>query len=80
MRQIKGNLDRIKKENPNFVEMAAKAVFRVPDTPLVADPAAKFQFTAAQKKRAALLKKRGEIRIGIPRVLNMYLRITGARS
>src|SRR5947208_1689769 len=60
MRGIKGNLDKIKKANPNFVEIAAKAVFRVPELPLVADPAPKFQITAAQKKRAALLKKRGE--------------------
>ncbi len=72
MRQIKGNLDKIKKENPNFVEMAAKAVFRVPDVPLVADAPPKFQITAAQKKRAALMKKRSELRIGMPRVLNMY--------
>ncbi len=72
MRGIKGNLDKIKKANPNFVEMSAKGVFRVPDMPLVSDPAPKFQITAAQKKRAELLKKRGEIRIGMPRVLNMY--------
>ena len=52
--------------------MAAKAVFRVPDVPLVADAPPKFQITAAQKKRAALMKKRSEIRIGMPRVLNMY--------
>src|SRR5215471_12715510 len=72
MRQIKGDLDRVKKANPNFVEVAAKAVFRVPDVPLVADPLPKFQITAAQKKRAALIKKRSEIKIGMPRVLNMY--------
>ena len=72
MRGIKGNLDKVKKANPNFVEIAAKAVFRVPDAPLVADPLPKFQITAAQKKRAALMKKRAEIRIGMPRVLNMY--------
>src|SRR5579883_2727165 len=72
MRVIKGDLDRVKKANPNFVEIAAKAVFRVPDVPLVADAPPKFQITAAQKKRAALMKKRGEIRIGMPRVLNMY--------
>ncbi len=72
MRQIKGNLDRVKKENPNFVEVAAKAVFRVPDMPVVADPLPKYQFTSAQKKRAELMKKRSEIRIGMPRVLNMY--------
>src|ERR1041385_4530148 len=72
MRGIKGNLDKIKKANPNFVEIAAKGVFRVPDAPLVADPMPKIQITAAQKKRAALMKKRSEIRIGMPRVLNMY--------
>jgi len=72
MRHIKGDLDKVKKANPNFVEMAAKAVFRVPDPPLVADAPPKLQITAAQKKRAALMKKRAELRIGMPRVLNMY--------
>src|ERR1043165_9615092 len=72
MRTIKGDLDKVKKENPNFVEIAAKAVFRVPDAPNVSDPLPKFQITPAQKRRAALMKKRGEILIGIPRVLNMY--------
>jgi len=72
MRHIKGDLDRIKKANPNFVEVAAKGVFRVPDVPLVADAPPKIQITASQKKRAELIKKRGEIRIGMPRVLNMY--------
>ena len=72
MRGIKGNLDKVKKANPNFVEIAAKAVFRVPDAPLVADAPPKYQITAAQKKRAELIKKRSEIRIGMPRVLNMY--------
>ena len=73
MRGIKDGLDKIKKANPNFVEIAAKAVFRVPD---VADAwptrCRKFQITAAQKKRVELMKKRADIRIGMPRVLNMY--------
>jgi len=47
-------------------------VFRVAEAPLVADPLPKIQITAAQKNRAALMKKRSEIRIGMPRVLNMY--------
>ncbi len=72
MRQIKGSLDKIKAANPNFVEIAAKAVFRVPDAPNVADPLPRFQLTASAKARTALMKKRGEIRIGMPRVLNMY--------
>ena len=50
MRQIKGDLDRVKKANPNFVELAAKAVFRVPDVPLVADPLPKHAWTAAAEE------------------------------
>ena len=72
MRNIKGNLDKIKAANPNFVEIAAKRAFKAQDVPLVADAPPKFQITSAQKKRAALLKNREKIRIGIPRVLNMY--------
>ena len=54
MRGIKGDLDKIKKANPNFVEIAAKAVFRVPDVPLVADAPPKFQITArAEEARRA---------------------------
>ena len=73
MRGIKGDLDKIKKANPNFVEVAAKA--RVPRAGRAAGgrrAAASSRSRAAQKKRAALMKKRAELRIGMPRVLNMY--------
>ena len=72
MRQIKGSLDKMKAANPNLVEVAARAVFRVPDVPIVADPLPKYQITSGQKRRAELMKKRASIRIGMPRVLNMY--------
>ncbi|MBI3209594.1 MAG: CoA activase [Candidatus Solibacter usitatus] len=72
MRNIKGHLDALKKANPNFVEIGARQVFKVQDMPLVADPLPKIQITASQKRRAELMKKRAEIRIGMPRVLNMY--------
>ena len=73
MRHIKGNLDKVKKDNPNFVEIAAKAVFRVPGCSAGGRSAAEdSRSRAAQKKRAALMKKRAELRIGMPRVLNMY--------
>jgi predicted CoA-substrate-specific enzyme activase len=72
MRQIKGSLDKVKKANPNLVEISAKAVFRVPDAPNVSDPPPRFQITPSQKRRAELLKKRKTFRIGIPRVLNLY--------
>lgn len=72
MRGIKGNIDRIKQANPNFADIAAKAVFRVPDVPLVADAPPKLTFTAAAKRRVELMNRRSKLRIGIPRVLNMY--------
>jgi predicted CoA-substrate-specific enzyme activase len=72
MRVIKGDIDAIKKENPNLVEIAAKAAFKSYEPPSVADPLPTFQFTAAQKKRAELMKKRAELKIGMPKALNMY--------
>ncbi len=72
MRQIKGSLDGLKKENPNLVEVAARAAFRVPDSPIVSDPAPRIQITQSQKRRAELMAKRASLRIGMPRVLNMY--------
>jgi predicted CoA-substrate-specific enzyme activase len=72
MRVIKGNIDSIKKENPNLVEVAAKTVFKSYEPPLVADPLPKYQFTKAQKDRAALMKRRAELKIGMARALNMY--------
>ncbi|MBM3773535.1 MAG: CoA activase [Acidobacteria bacterium] len=72
MRSIKGALDKVKKANPNLVEIAAKGVFRVPDTPNVADPRPRFALTPAAKKRSELLDRRARLRIGMPRVLNMY--------
>ncbi|MGB9104812.1 MAG: acyl-CoA dehydratase activase-related protein, partial [Terriglobales bacterium] len=72
MRVIKGDIDAIKKKNPNLVEIAAKAAFKSYEPPVVADPLPKMQFTAAQKKRAELMKKRAELKIGMPKALNMY--------
>jgi predicted CoA-substrate-specific enzyme activase len=72
MRSIKGNLDKVKAANPNFAEIAAKAVFRIPDVTPAADPPPKVRITPAQKRRAMLMDRRSRLRIGIPRVLNMY--------
>jgi predicted CoA-substrate-specific enzyme activase len=72
MRVIKGNIDSIKKENPNLVEVAAKTPFKSYEPKLVADALPKYQFTKAQKDRAALMKRRADLKIGMPRALNMY--------
>ncbi|MBI4462986.1 MAG: CoA activase [Acidobacteria bacterium] len=72
MRGIKAGLDAVKKANPNLVEIAAKAAFRPTNAPLVADPLPKYAFTKGQKQRRALMERRKQIKIGMPRALNMY--------
>src|SRR5439155_993277 len=72
MREIKKGLDAMKKENPNLAEVGAKAAFKSYNPPAVADPLPKRAFTAKQKRRVELMKRRKGLRIGIPRILNMY--------
>ncbi len=72
MRGIKSGVDAIKKANPNFVEIAAKEAFKPRSPQTVADPLAPRVWTRAARQRAALIARRGALRIGMPRVLNMY--------
>lgn len=72
MKVIKKGLDSVKAANPNFVEVAARAVWRSYNPQKVADPPHRFAVTKSQKERNELLKKRETMRIGIPRVLNQY--------
>jgi activator of 2-hydroxyglutaryl-CoA dehydratase/predicted nucleotide-binding protein (sugar kinase/HSP70/actin superfamily) len=72
MRGIKSGIDEIKKANPNFVEIASKEAFRPRGVASVADPVLPQQWTRAARERAALVERRRSVRIGIPRVLNMY--------
>jgi predicted CoA-substrate-specific enzyme activase len=73
MRGIKAGLDAVKKANPNFVEIAAKEVWRERNPERVADPIPSRAWTAAAKRRVALMTRREQLRIGMPRVLNMYV-------
>src|SRR6202167_368706 len=75
MKDIKGEIDKIKEANPNFVDIAARDVFRHRQVELVADavPSTKGLFIGkAVKERAAAMQKRSEFRIGMPRLLNTY--------
>ena len=75
MKDIKADIDKIKAANPNFVDIAAHDVFRHRDVSLVADsvPTVKGLFVSkAAKERAALMDRRKDFRIGIPRLLNTY--------
>ncbi len=75
MKEIKAGLDSIRAQHPNFVDYAAKEVFRPTNAKSVADPLPTKGWSGwkkGDKERRALMENRGKLRIGIPRVLNIY--------
>jgi predicted CoA-substrate-specific enzyme activase len=75
MKDIKAGLDQIREKHPNFVDYASKEAFRPTNAKSVADsiPAKGWTgYSKVQKERIALMQNRGKLRIGIPRVLNIY--------
>ena len=75
MKDIKAGLEQLKDKYPNFVDMAAREVFRPINAKSVADPLPKkgwAGWSKAAKERAALIEGRKTLRVGIPRVLNAY--------
>ncbi|UCF68542.1 MAG: CoA activase [Acidobacteriota bacterium] len=76
MRKIKRELDAAKKDNPNLAEVWAREAFQPVTIELVADapPRAHARRMAPGKRpgRSALVRRRQQLRIGMPRVLNMY--------
>jgi predicted CoA-substrate-specific enzyme activase len=72
MREIKKGMDSARENFPNMAEIAAKAVFKSFNPAPASDPMPRYAFTSAQKARAAAMKRRATLRIGIPRVLNQY--------
>src|SRR6201984_1125309 len=72
MKDIKAGLDQIRDKHPNFVDMASKEVFRPTNAKSVADPIPARAWTKAAKERVILMQNRSKVRIGIPRVLNIY--------
>lgn len=75
MKDIKAGLDSIRAQHPNFVDYASKEVFRPTNAKSVADPLPSKGWAGwnkADKERRALMENRDKLRIGIPRVLNIY--------
>jgi predicted CoA-substrate-specific enzyme activase len=72
MKGIKAGLDQIRQQHPNFVDFASKEVFRPTNTKNISDPIPSRAWTKAAKERVARMQNRGKLRIGIPRVLNIY--------
>ena len=75
MKDIKADIDKIKEANPNYVDIAARDVFRQRQVEIVADaiPGTKGIFIAKSvKERVCLMERRKDFRVGIPRLLNTY--------
>jgi predicted CoA-substrate-specific enzyme activase len=75
MKDIKAGLEKIRDQYPNFVDFASKEVFRPTNAKSIADPLpAKgwAGWSKGAKERRALMENRGTVRVGIPRVLNIY--------
>jgi predicted CoA-substrate-specific enzyme activase len=73
MRGIKAGLDALKVANPNFVDIAAREVWRSRNPEKVADAIPTRAWTAKARERISRMKSRAELRVGMPRVLNMYV-------
>jgi predicted CoA-substrate-specific enzyme activase len=72
MREIKAGLDAIRAANPNLVDLAAHEVWKSRSPKLVADSIPSSAWRMSVRERVALMNNRASLRIGIPRVLNMY--------
>jgi predicted CoA-substrate-specific enzyme activase len=75
MKEIKAGLDSIRAQHPNFVDFASKEVFRPTNAKNVADPLPTrgwAGWSKGAKERRTLMENRKNLRIGIPRVLNIY--------
>jgi activator of 2-hydroxyglutaryl-CoA dehydratase/predicted nucleotide-binding protein (sugar kinase/HSP70/actin superfamily) len=72
MKGIKAGLDQIRLQHPNFVDFASKEVFRPTNAKNIADQIPSRAWTRSAKERVAKMRNRGKLRIGIPRVLNIY--------
>jgi predicted CoA-substrate-specific enzyme activase len=75
MKDIKAGLDKLRDQYPNFVDYASKEVFRPTNAKNIADPLPTrgwAGWSKGAKERRELMESRGKMRIGIPRVLNIY--------
>ena len=72
MREIKAGLDAVKSAHPNLVDIAAREVWKARSSASVTDPIPPASWRKSVRERIKLMNGRSNLRIGIPRVLNMY--------
>ena len=72
MREIRKEINAKLHATPNFVDLSAKEAFGSFSIKNVSDSLPRIALTRKTRRRSKLIKGRAEIRIGIPRVLNIY--------
>jgi predicted CoA-substrate-specific enzyme activase len=72
MREIKLGLDALRKAHPNFAEISAREAFRPAGVASAADLLPRGLARRLVGRRADRQERRRIVRIGMPRVLNMY--------
>jgi predicted nucleotide-binding protein (sugar kinase/HSP70/actin superfamily)/activator of 2-hydroxyglutaryl-CoA dehydratase len=72
MKDIKAAEDAVKRRTPNLVALASREVWTLRHPASVADELPPKGWTAASRIRRARFERRGRLRVGIPRVFNMY--------
>ncbi len=72
MRGIKAGLDAAKAASPNLVEAAARDVWKPRRPKRIADPLPPRGWTPHARARRSQMTRRGTLRVGIPRVLNLF--------
>jgi activator of 2-hydroxyglutaryl-CoA dehydratase/predicted nucleotide-binding protein (sugar kinase/HSP70/actin superfamily) len=72
MRRIKAGLDAARAASPNLAEVAARDTWKPVRPPDVADRPPRRAWKRRSRERRALMQRRGTVRVGIPRVLNLF--------
>ncbi len=72
LKELKAGLDSIRAANPNLVELAAREVWKSRHPAPVFDEIPNRSWRTAVNRRISLMRNRAKLRIGVPRILNMY--------
>jgi len=73
LRRIKAGLDEAQRTHPSLVARAARDVWRPRHPPVVATRHTGWPITPAGWRRRRASRRRAEVRIGVPRVLYLYV-------
>ena len=71
-RKFNASIAAVKKDNPNFAAIAAQRAFEAQNVQSVASPTPRITLLPASRRSVHQRQRRSSLRIGIPKVLNLY--------